>query len=86
MCGCLGTSAKLNNISLGMTKTEVINAIGSPDSVSAEGNVEYLTYHWASPKQIFANENNLGRYYIRIYRGKVDSYGKKGDFNINMNK
>lgn len=58
---CVGTSARLNDVALGMTKQEVISAIGRPDSVSAEGDVEYLVYHWASPKQLIADESNLGK-------------------------
>jgi len=78
--GCTGTSAKLNDISLGMSKADVISAIGRPDSVSAQGNTEYLVYHWASPKQIIADENNLDRYFVRLVNGKVESYGEQGDF------
>ena len=63
-----------------MTKAEVIDAIGNPDSVSAKDNVEYLVYHWASPKQLIADENNLGRYFVRLRNGKVDAYGEEGDF------
>ena len=78
--GCTGTTAKLNKVSLGMSKTEVIKAVGSPDSVSAQGDVEYLTYYWATPKQIFADENTLPEYFIRLVDGKVEAYGKIGDF------
>ena len=78
--GCTGTSANLNKVSLGMSKAEVIQAIGTPDSVSAQGSVEYMVYHWASPKQIIADENDLDRYFIRLTDGRVDAYGEKGDF------
>ncbi len=77
---CIGTSANLNKVSLGMSKSEVIQAVGTPDSVSAQGRVEYLIYHWASPKQLIADENNLDRFFIRLTDGRVDAYGEKGDF------
>lgn len=80
LVGCTGTTARLNRISLGMTKMEVIQEIGRPDSVSAKDNTEYLVYYWATPKQIFGDENNLPEYYIKLVDGKVESYGKKGDF------
>ena len=91
--GCTGTTANLNKISLGMTKSEVIQQIGRPDSVSAKDNAEYLIYYWGTPKQIFGDENNLPEYYIKLIDGKVDSYGRKGDFdstkdptlNLNIN-
>jgi len=78
--GCTGTTANLNRISLGMTKEEVIQEIGRPDSVSAKDNAEYLVYYWATPKQIFVDENSLPEYFVRLVDGKVESYGKKGDF------
>ncbi len=80
IAACIGTSANLNKVSLGMSKSEVIQAVGTPDSVSAQGNVEYLIYHWASPKQLIADENNLDRFFIRLTDGRVDAYGEKGDF------
>lgn len=80
LAGCVGTSANLNKVNLGMSKAEVIQAIGTPDSVSAKENVEYLIYHWASPKQLIADENNLDRYFIRLTNGRVDAYGERGDF------
>ena len=45
IAGCTGTSANLNKVSLGMSKSEVIQAIGTPDRVSAQGSVECLIYH-----------------------------------------
>lgn len=67
-----------------MTKAEVTEAIGRPDSVSAIEGIEYLIYYWGSPKQIFADENNLPEYYIKLVDGKVESYGRKGDFGTTM--
>ena len=77
---CVGTTAKLNKVSLGMTKAEVVQQIGRADSVSAVGNEEYLIYYWATPKQVFADENNLPEYFVKLVDGKVAAYGKKGDF------
>ncbi len=84
LMGCTGTTANLNKVSIGMTKTEVTKVIGRPDSVSAQGNVEYLIYYWATPKQIFADENSLPEYFVRLVNGKVESYGKKGDFDTTI--
>jgi hypothetical protein len=76
---CVGTSAKLNMVSLGMTKADVIHAIGRPDSVTAQNGVEYLIYHWANPKQLIADEETLDRYFVRLVNGRVDAYGEAGD-------
>jgi hypothetical protein len=77
LVGCIGTSAKLNHVSLGMTKAEVIRAVGTPDSISAKGNMEYLVYLWGNPKELIGQPKE---YFIRLKDGRVDSYGEKGDF------
>jgi outer membrane protein assembly factor BamE (lipoprotein component of BamABCDE complex) len=62
--GCVGMMT--NYIKLGMTKEEVVDTMGFPSSVSAIDNVEYLRYGQD--------------YFVRIKDGKVDAYGKNGDF------
>ena len=42
--GCAGSSKKMNQLKLGMTKQEVIEAIGEPTNTSAKRNTEYLNY------------------------------------------
>jgi hypothetical protein len=81
---CIGTSAKLNKVSLGMTKAEVIKAIGQPDSVSAKDGVEYLIYHWANPHQLIVDDNMLDRYFVRLVGGRVDAYGEGGDLGTSV--
>lgn len=47
MAGCTtNTIQKTNRLSLGMTKVEVIEALGDPDSTRAMEGVEYLTYRF----------------------------------------
>jgi len=68
-------SSKFNNVSLGMSKGDVINAIGKPQSTRAANGVEYMTYN--------VYEVVFGQYvpyFVRIKNGKVDAYGKVGDF------
>jgi hypothetical protein len=59
-----------------MTKQEVIETIGSPNSTSAIKNVEYLKYR--SCTGVFYSDE----YYVRLLDGKVEAYGQKGDFNL----
>ena len=73
--GCAGSFQKMNNLKLGMTKQEVIETMGAPDSTSAIGKVEYLKYLNACV--FYSNE-----YYVRLLDGKVEAYGQKGDFNL----
>jgi len=76
--GC-ATAHKMNRISLGMTKEEVIQAMGPPISVSAREGVEYLNYSLSET----ASDDFHGwttPYFVRIINGKVEAYGRKGDF------
>lgn len=70
LAGC-ATSRKMNRLSVGMTKSEVLDAMGRPSSTSAPGKgVEFLRY------RAF---NHVG-YFVRLVDGRVDSYGEMGDF------
>ena len=53
-----------------MTKQEVIQAVGSPESVAAEGNTESLYYVEERPWWQWA------RMQIKLVDGKVVSYGE----------
>lgn len=78
-CGC-ATAYKMNRVSLGMTKEQVIDVLGDPVSVSAQGGVEYLNYAFSETHE--QAEFGITRpYYVRIVGGKVESYGRMGDFN-----
>ena len=78
---------KLNELSVGINKTDAIKVMGNPDRTSAKGNVEYLIYRLAYEKDfseswffgIFAKAYK-DDYFIKIVEGKVDSYGRLGDF------
>lgn len=80
MIGCANTS-KMNRLSVGMAKSEAIAVMGQPTSTAAHGGgIELLRYRLASTDseawQAMGEE-----YFVRIVDGKVDSYGKMGDFN-----
>lgn len=76
--GC-ATAKKMNRLSLGMTKKEVIAELGDPTSTSATDGVEYLNYRLSET----SDHDFYGittPYYVRLIDGKVDSYGRMGDF------
>ena len=75
MVGCAG-AGKMNALRLGMTRDQVIGAIGAPDSTSEMGNTQYLKYQLCSD-WIFTD-----RYYVRLTDGSVDAFGRVGDFNL----
>ena len=71
LAGC-NSASQLNEVRIGMTKDQVISLLGQPDSTSAEGNVEYLTYYLLS-------DPNYGReqpYMVRLVDDKVESFGR----------
>jgi hypothetical protein len=71
LAGC-NTAAQLNNIRIGMTKDQVLAILGTPDSTSAQADVEYLTYY-------LEGDANYGRdrpYMVRVVDGKVESFGR----------
>jgi hypothetical protein len=79
LAGCSGYLT--NYIRLGMGKSDVLGILGDPKSTSAIDDIEYLRY----------GDN----YFVRLKDGKVNAYGKIGDFgtsvpeetiNLNINK
>ena len=74
--GCAGSSKNMNKLHLGMSKAEVIEAMGHPDSTSANRDIEYLKYRFYSDG-LFTSE-----YYVKLQDGKVDAYGRSGDFGL----
>jgi hypothetical protein len=71
LVGC-ETSAKLNSVRIGMSKADVQSLLGTPDSTSAQANVEYMTYYLTS-------DAGYGRdqpYMVRLVNNKVESFGR----------
>ena len=78
LIGC-ATSGVINSVNIGMTKDEVIKVMGNPVSVSAKDGTEYLNYK-LSETDDDAFMGFTRPYYVRLINGKVDSYGRSGDF------
>ena len=78
--GCAAPMAtRMSRVSVGMTKAQVMAAIGEPSSVAAERGCEYLNYRLATSFGDF-DGSDTSDYYVRIVNGRVDSYGHRGDF------
>lgn len=73
--GC-ASSSRMNDVNIGMTKQEVIAAVGQPTSTSAKGDVEYLNYRLY--RGGFMNDD----YFVRLTEGKVNAFGRAGDFGL----
>lgn len=74
--GCAGSAKNMNKLRIGMSKAEVIEAMGQPDSTSANRDIEYLKYRFYSECPF------TSQYYIKIQNGKVDAYGRSGEFGL----
>ena len=73
------TAHKISLVGISMTKQEVIELMGTPVSTSAQGNVEYLNYALSET----GDDAFYGRtrpYYVRLVNGRVESFGRTGDF------
>ncbi len=79
LSGCV-TATRMNKISTGMSKSEVIAAIGEPASVSAQrDDVTYLNYRFPETDWDWWVSNQRP-YFVRIIDDKVESFGRQGDF------
>jgi hypothetical protein len=75
LSGC-GTASRLNAVQLGMTRDQVVEVAGTPGSTSQLGNMQYLKY------QLINDWIFTDRYYVRLTDGRVDAFGRVGDFNL----
>ena len=73
LVGCVGQpSSTINRVALGMSKDQVLKVMGSPTSITADQNAEYLNYSLREHPNIFQPCQ------IKIVNGKVESYGLAG--------
>ena len=72
LAGCGQSAQSMNDLSLGMTRQNVVSILGTPQSVQAAGNQEVLTYtlsnSWNS--QFWNSE-----YRVVLQNGRVVAYG-----------
>ena len=82
LSGCL-IGPNLSRISPGMTKPEVIAALGPPKDTAVQGRTEYLTYEGEAS---YADGRLGGKFYfVRLIDGRVESFGRVGDFDSTKN-
>ena len=83
LAGCAtNNSSKLNDISVGMTKADVISVMGQPSETRATASVEYLVYRLCVGRNLVASciDWKQREFFVQIQQGKVVAYGKVGDF------
>jgi outer membrane protein assembly factor BamE (lipoprotein component of BamABCDE complex) len=80
--GCATTANRMNKLSVGMTKQQVISEIGQPTHTSGTDGVEYMNYQFASNKDD-AFYNLTRPYFVELRDVKVVAFGRNGDFGVN---
>ena len=79
MVGCASSSAKLNHLSLGMSRDEVVKTLGRPHAISAQGDVEFLTYNLLNK-----GVGDMKEFVVRIQKGSVESFGERSNFGSSL--
>lgn len=77
LIGCAGTPEKMNRLRLGMTKGQVVKVMGKPYTSGAQGQTRMLKFWDADAKE---------DYYVRLVDGRVESFGRLGDFDSSVPK
>jgi len=76
---CSKRPPSFDRIRLGMTEEEVVSVLGRPSSVSMQQTTRILEYlSWDTNE--WGTHINHQAFYVRLMNGKVDSFGRKGDF------
>ena len=76
----------LTRISVGMDKSAVLSRLGNPTRVAVQGPVEYLEYEaYENSGWDWQGKRNYRWMFVRIVNGKVESFGRKGDFDSTKN-
>lgn len=73
LVGCGQSASNLTKLNVGMDKNAVISILGTPQSVSAQGNAEVWAYTLSNS---WNNAQWNQEYYVRMVNGRVASYGR----------
>ena len=75
--GCETPASRINGVSIGMTKAQVLAVMGPPDSITADRTAQYLNYSLAERAGRGAYFTSTETpYQVRLVNGKVESYGR----------
>jgi predicted component of type VI protein secretion system len=82
--GCVTSTRKLSELSLGMTKPQVIQVLGEPHSVSAHPDGSELLRFQLSGRDAPLLNPNAKRfadgYTVQLFQGKVVAFGRDDEF------
>ena len=77
--GC-ATAHRMNRLSIGMNKQQVLSVMGRPTSTASPGGGQEILRYNLSATGDDAYYGITDEYYVRLIDGKVESYGRMGDF------
>lgn len=78
--GCAKAKPQFGNIKAGDAESTVIAKLGKPSSTALSGAVKYLEYESWDYNPWYGYRENYQVYFVKIVDGKVESFGRKGDF------
>ena len=79
LIGC-ATASRTNRLRIGMSKQEVVTAMGKPASTAADASgIEVLRYELSATRHD-ALHHRTEEYFVRLTSGKVERFGRRGDF------
>ena len=76
-----GKRPNFSQISMGVSQAEIIQILGKPDDMSAIDGTVYLNYIYTPWYDHNGADGKAEHYFVRLVGDKVDSFGRKGDFN-----
>jgi len=80
LIGCATNSASLTKVNIGMTRTQVIQILGQPQSASSDSQNEYLIFElrdrMSRIEEPWPLHQITEHYYVAFRNGLVESYGK----------
>lgn len=79
MASSCATAGKMNRVSIGQTKAQVISELGDPDTTQADGGFETMVYlKYATAGDAWYGNNT--KYVVIFKNGVVDKYGPYNEF------
>lgn len=82
--GC-ANSHKMNRLAIGMTKGEVVKAMGKPTSTASPGPERQILVYNLYATGTDAYYGLSTEYFVEMIDGKVNRYGERGDFGSTQN-
>ena len=79
ICGCATLASKMNKLSIGMNKAQVIEIMGDPITTRASEANEFLKYKLYDTAYDALNTSK-SEFWVGLQNNKVYFYGRPGDF------